>query len=261
MSGIRSGSRSSLIHTAHGTFRVLSSDADEPDARAFVLVHGIGTSHRYLARLHDELARTAPVHSIDLPGFGGLPKPRKAPSVPEMASALATVLDALGLHRPVLVGHSMGAQWVVEVAATRPDLADAVVAIGPVTDSAHRSATAQSVALGVDILGEPPAVNAVVLLDYLRCGPAWFLRETGPMVSYAIEDRVALLSAPFLVLRGGDDPIAGTAWCRRLRDRAADGTMAVVPGHRHVVQFSAPRAVASAISAFLDSRPRASAAI
>ncbi|WP_382307233.1 alpha/beta fold hydrolase [Herbiconiux sp. UC225_62] len=253
--------RSSLIESAGMWFRVLSTveggaravpDASTGrDGRAHVLVHGIGTSHRYLSRLHDEFARTGPVHSIDLPGFGGLPKPPEAPSVPEMAAALADVLDGLGLRRPVLVGHSMGAQWVVELAATRADLASAVVAIGPVADDRHRTLTAQSVALGIDILGEPPVVNAVVFLDYLRCGPAWFLRESGPMLSYPIDERVADLTVPLLVVRGGNDPIAGTAWCRRLRDAAPRGSLAVVPGHRHVVQFTAPRAVASAISTFL----------
>jgi len=230
-------------------FRVLSSGPDAAGAPgpAYVIVHGIGTSHRYSARLHDELAAHSLVHSLDLPGFGGLPKPRFAPSVVQMAAALAEVLDRLEVSGAVLIGHSMGAQWVVEVAAQRPELARGVVAIGPVADDAHRSVAAQSLALAVDVLGEPPDVNVLVFGDYLRCGPSWFLREVRPMVAYPIEDRVAGLPMPFLVIRGADDPIAGTAWCRRLRDRAACGGLAVVSGSRHVVQHTAPRAVASAV--------------
>lgn len=225
----------------------VSAAAHPAQAPVHILVHGIGASHRYLSRLHAELALRGEVHSIDLAGFGGLPKPGHSPSVAEMAEALATALDLLGVPAGVLVGHSMGAQWVVELAVQRPDRATGVVIIGPVADDRHRSLPAQGVALGLDILLEPPDINAVVLLDYLRCGPLWFLRQSKPMLTYPIEQRVADLAVPLLVVRGGLDPIAGTAWCRRLRDLAADGRLAVVPGHRHVVQHSAPRAVASAV--------------
>ena len=212
-----------------------------------VLVHGIGASHRYLSRLHDELARDGEVHSLDLPGFAGLPEPPHAPSVEQMAAALARALDRLDIPRGVLVGHSMGAQWVVELAVQRPDRAAGVVLIGPVADDRHRSLRAQAVALWLDTLLEPPHVNTIVFHDYLRCGPVWFLLEARPMVAYPLERRIAEVEAPVLVVRGGRDPIAGTAWCRRLRDRAFHGRLAVVPGHAHVVQHSAPRAVASAV--------------
>lgn len=62
-------------HTAGGlAFRALSTR--RANAPTYVLLHGIGMSHRYLARLHAELATDAEVHSIDLPGYAGLPKPR-----------------------------------------------------------------------------------------------------------------------------------------------------------------------------------------
>ncbi|MFB2579849.1 alpha/beta fold hydrolase [Herbiconiux sp. P15] len=224
-----------------------SAGSDRATAPVHVLIHGIGASHRYLSLLHDELAQHGEVHSIDLPGFAGLPKPDHAPSVEEMATALARAIDRLDIPRSVLVGHSMGSQWVVELAVQRPDLAAGVVLIGPVSDNEHRSLRAQAVALGLDTLIEPPHVNVVVFQDYLRSGPIWFLREARPMVTYPIEQRVAEVEAPVLVIRGGRDPIAGTAWCRRLRDRAMLGRFAVVPGHGHVVQHSAPRAVASAV--------------
>lgn len=237
-------------------FRAITSLV--PDAPTVVLLHGIGASHRYLSRLHTELAGTLTVHSVDLPGFGGLPKPAESPDVPVMAEALARVLDRLGVRDAVIIGHSMGAQWAVETAVQRPDLARAVVAIGPVADREHRSLLAQGTALARDILAEPPRVNAVVFADYLRCGPVYFLREAGPMIRYPIEDRVSDLTVPLLVVRGGDDPIAGTAWCALLSDRAVRGTLVEVPGHRHVVQHTAPREVAAAVRALMSTIPFAS---
>ncbi len=234
------------------SYRVISTTAErDPGAARFVLVHGVGTSHRYFARLHDELAADSDTVSVDLPGFGGVAKPDHALEVAETASGLAQVLDALGAGPYILVGHSMGTQWVVELAAQRPDLVQALVLIGPVTDRRRRSMPLQALALARDTVGETPGVNQRVFTDYLRAGPSWYLRQVRRMIDYPIEDRLADVGAPVLVLRGGNDPIARADWSRLLRDRAARGSMAVVPGHRHVVQHTAPRAVASAIRAFV----------
>lgn len=225
-----------------------TADGDPP---AFVLVHGLGTSHRYMARLHRELATVADVHSFDLPGFGGLPKPESSPDVEQTAAALNRLVERLGLDGAVLVGHSMGAQWVVEMAAQRPDLARGVVVIGPVTNDRRRTAVQQFVVLSRDIAGEPPLTNALVLIDYLQCGAIWFMRHLRHMLTYRTEEGAARLAVPLLVIRGGNDPIAPLDWGRRLRDRARRGSLVVVPGHRHNVQHTAPRSVASAITSFV----------
>jgi pimeloyl-ACP methyl ester carboxylesterase len=237
-----------VLRIAGMAFRAITTPGDSAGP-TFVLVHGIGVSHRYLARLHERLSASGTVHSIDLPGFGGLPKPDRAPSVAEMAGAIGDVVAGLGVTDAVLVGHSMGCQWVVELAAQRPGLARLAVIMGPVADSAHRTALAQSLALAVDTLGEPPAANVAVFVDYLRCGPRWYSQQLPFMLGYRIEDRVGDLTVPVLVLRGGKDPIAGLEWCRRLRENARSGALVIIPGSHHVAQMSAPRAVASAILA------------
>ncbi|MCT1476500.1 alpha/beta fold hydrolase [Microbacterium sp. p3-SID336] len=241
-------SRRRLVLTSGLTFRVLDTPRPSGDSGpTVVLVHGIGMSHRYLSRLHAVLAEHTRVVSIDLPGFGGLPKPPYDLSVERMSRALGAVIATLGDDRVVLVGHSMGAQWAVETALQHPELVRAVVPIGPVVDARHRTLTAQARALAVDTLGETPAINAIVFTDYLRCGVRWYLRQARHMIAYPLEERIALLAVPVLVLRGGADPVAGRAWCRRLRDAATVARLVEVPGRHHVVQQSAPRAVADAI--------------
>jgi pimeloyl-ACP methyl ester carboxylesterase len=241
------------------TFRVIHS----PNAsarRTFLLVHGIGMSHRYLRQLHAHLAAGgADVVSIDLPGFGGLRKPERDLDVEAMAAGIAAVLDRSEVREVVAVGHSMGTQWVVELAVQRPDLVSHVVTMGPVADDRHRTALAQARALALDVFGEPPMANWLVLTDYLRCGIPWYLTQLRHMLAYPIEERARLLTRPLLVMRGGHDPVAGKAWCRRLRDAAPDAALVEVPGSPHVVQYRAPRAVSAAIDAFITT-PRAWAA-
>ncbi len=146
-----------LLVTSGLTFRILESPRPAGStAPTVVLVHGIGMSHRYLSRLHAVLADTTRVVSVDLPGFGGLPKPRFDVSIPQMAAGLAQVVASLDDDRVVLVGHSMGVQWAVETALRHPEYVRTVVTIGPVADDAHRTLGAQARALAIDTFGETP---------------------------------------------------------------------------------------------------------
>ena len=237
------------------TFRSRTSPV--PSGAVFVLVHGIGMSHRYLARLHSALRAHGTVVSVDLPGFGGLPKPPHDLDVPLMAGALGGLLDAMETGPVVLVGQSMGTQWVVELAARRPDLTRAVVLIGPVADEHRRTVLQQTGSLALDTLGEPFGANVLVFTDYLRCGPRWYLTQLRHMLGYAIEDRIVQVNVPLLIVRGSRDPIASREWCRRLRAAARHAALVEIPGRVHNAQHSAPRAVSSAILHFCSALPAA----
>ncbi|MFW2513008.1 alpha/beta fold hydrolase [Demequina sp. SO4-13] len=217
----------------------------------FLLVHGIGMSHRYLSRLHGALGAKATTVSLDLPGHGGLPKPGLDVDVPLMARGIAGAIESLDVGPVVVIGHSMGAQWVAELAHQRPDLVKAVVLIGPVVDSRRRTLPAQMAALARDTFGESARVNGIVATDYFRCGVPWYLAQARHMLRYAIEDTLEQLTAPVLIIRGARDPIAGSEWCRQLGDRAAGSRLVEIPRHHHVVQESAPREVAAAIQSFV----------
>jgi pimeloyl-ACP methyl ester carboxylesterase len=239
------------------TFRIISTVRETVANRPpIVLVHGVGMSHRYLQRLHRVLAEVRPTYSVDLPGYAGLPKPRADVDVPTMGRALSEVVSSFTAEPVVILGHSMGAQWVVEAALHRPDLVDMVVTMGPVTDRNHRTATAQVWALTLDTLMESPFANGIVFTDYVRCGVPWYLAQTRHMLAYPIERRVAQLAVPLLVIRGARDPIAGLAWCRQLRDRAAEGHLVQIPQQPHVAQHSRPKAVASAVLDYADRASR-----
>lgn len=234
-------------------FRVWSS-ATEASPPNIVLLHGAGMSHRSFLRLHPLLARSASVHSIDLPGFAGLPAPRRNVPVAAMSDALAEVLGRVLAGPAVLVGHSMGVQWAVETASRHPDLVSGLALIGPVVDDHHRTLGAQALALSRDGLLEPPRVNARVTLDYFRTGPRWFFAQVRHMLAYPIEERVAQLNVPTLLVRGGRDPIAGDAWVERLAARTARGSVLVVPGKGHHVERTAAEPVARGILAMTASR-------
>ena len=103
------------------------------DARlpTVVFIHGGGLDHsswilqsRYLA--HHGYGVLAP----DLPGHGrsGGAALRH---VEELADWVAALIDAAGLARALLIGHSMGALITLECAARHPDKISAIALLGP----------------------------------------------------------------------------------------------------------------------------------
>ena len=247
------------IHADGLSGRVYSSNrpAVSTPEPVYVLVHGIGVSHRYFSRLHHLLAKTATVHSLDLPGFGGTPTPGRQLSIEDYGEFIRLALLQLGITSCVLVGHSMGAQFVVEAAHKSPHLVDQLVLMGPVTDVRRRNPLRQGWDLTLDsLLTETPKTNWLVVSDYVRCGPRWYFTELPVMLRYPMEDRLAMLGTPVLVLRGAQDFVASRTWCKQLAGLAPAGQLVEIPGCGHVVQYKAPDQVARALARFVASRQR-----
>ncbi|MDI2035486.1 alpha/beta fold hydrolase [Paenarthrobacter nitroguajacolicus] len=225
---------------------------DPGNQPAFVLIHGIGVSHRYLARLHAVLAAGAPTYSFDLPGFAGTPRPGRQLQVEDYGAFIAEALASRGIDSYILVGHSMGVQFAIEAALYRPESARQVVLMGPVVDSRHKNVMRQSIALTLDgMLRESPSSNWIVLTDYLRCGPRWYFTELAVMMKYPTEKRLSGIKVPVLILRGSRDHVAGPDWSLRLSRAVAQGRLVEIPGVGHVAQHMRPKAVADAIRSFV----------
>lgn len=216
-----------------------------------VLVHGIGMSGAYFLRLADVLAATHDVYAFDLPGYGAAPRPHRPLTVPELGRVVAGAVGELGLQAPVVVGHSMGCQIVVDTVKDHPGLCAGYVLVGPTVDDSARTLLRQAWRLLRDSLREPPRTNAVVLREYLRMGPLRYLRTARHMLRDRIEQDIRACTPPGLVVRGARDPIARRDWARRLARAAPDARLVEIPGAPHNVQHTGPRELAAACAPFL----------
>jgi pimeloyl-ACP methyl ester carboxylesterase len=102
----------------------------DPERDSVVFIHGTGQDHtiwvlptRYFAR-HGKN-----VLAIDLPGHG---RSGGAPleSIEDMADWIIAVLDAAGLSRAALVGHSLGSLIAIAAAARHPERVRAIALVG-----------------------------------------------------------------------------------------------------------------------------------
>jgi pimeloyl-ACP methyl ester carboxylesterase len=96
-----------------------------------LLLHGITDSGRCWSRLATELAGSYDVIMTDARGHGHSSTSTGEVSIALLAEDVVAVIRALGLQKPCLIGHSMGAVTAAAVAANHPDVVRAIVLADP----------------------------------------------------------------------------------------------------------------------------------
>lgn len=227
--------------------------ASGADAPRVILVHGVGATARYFGPLLRELDGRTPAAAVELPGIGGSSASQLPRDISQQADVLAAWLRETGRHPAVLVGNSMGAQTVVELAVRHPSLVERLVLIGPTMDPAARSPLSQIRRLLVDATVERPSLIALTLSDSLRTRRRAVYRYFRAALDHDIEQRIALVSAPILVMRGERDPVAPRRWARELAAAAPQGRFVEVPDAAHAAHHGRPRLVADLLLDALSS--------
>ena len=79
----------------------------------------------------DHFAQKNAVTALDLRGCGRSDRPPDGYEIPALADDVAGFCRAVGIERPVVVGHSLGGMIAVELAGRRPSLPRALVLVDP----------------------------------------------------------------------------------------------------------------------------------
>ena len=227
------------------------------DAPPVVLVHGLGTSDRWWTPTIPVLAERYRVLAVDLVGFG-----RSAGQPVQLdvaADELAAWAHAIGLERAAWVGHSMGGQVTIDLAARHPHLVERLVLVDaaglPVSKQVSRHLL-NAVRAGpfMPIAAYPVAVECV-----LRCGPVAITRASHQILTTDLEERVRSISAPTLVVWGGRDRLLPPAYGRRLASMIPGARFVELERAGHSPQWEAPTEFEGALLSFLGA-PTAAAA-
>ncbi|MEV5753195.1 alpha/beta hydrolase [Actinoallomurus sp. NPDC052308] len=243
-----------------------------------VLVHGAAESADTWEPVAELLARDHRVYALDLNGSGYTS--RRAPyDLDHQTRQLLAFLDALGLRRPVLVGHSSGAAAIADAALRSPDRVGGLMFLD-----------GDALSTGA---GPPPAFRHLVISPYrttilrLVVRSDWVIRtiysaQCGPgcprldaagveewrrpfqvagaesgiwgMLRYGVPglppDRLTRLRStgmPKAVVYGAEDHVFAKDSAAQTARRIGAPDPTLIPGARHLTLISAPSQVARAV--------------
>jgi pimeloyl-ACP methyl ester carboxylesterase len=94
-----------------------------------ILVNGWTGDHRIFTPQIDHFAKNRRVVAINLRGHGASDAPKQEYTMPGFADDIAWQCTELGLHRPVVIGHSLGGAISLELCGRYPELASGLVMI------------------------------------------------------------------------------------------------------------------------------------
>lgn len=101
------------------------------EGEPLLLVHGLGGSAGNWVEVLPELVRRYRVIAVDLPGHAGSESLPKGATMDDFAAATAVVLDAEGVDRAVVAGHSLGGLVALRLARLRPELVRGLLLVAP----------------------------------------------------------------------------------------------------------------------------------
>ena len=234
-----------------------------------VFLHGYTDSHRSFDLDLARLPRRYHAYALDQRGHGASSKPECCYAQSDFANDVVAFLDALGIERATLVGHSMGSFVAHQVAAEHPERVAKLVLVGSAPTSAGKP-----VVLGlkdaVDALSEP--VDPVFVREFqastfFRPIPASFLdAAVGESLRVPLtvwrqaldgllaEDHSAALgnvAAPTLVVWGDRDGLFSLADQQALDAAIADSTLAVYEQTGHAPHVERPKRFVRDLKKFL----------
>jgi len=190
-----------------GDIRIHVQETGPSTGPAVLLVHGTGAWSEIWRETLTALA-SAGVHAIaiDVPpfGFSGKPHGPAAYSPARQAERIVALLDALGLERVTIVGHSVGARPSVETALAAPRRVEALVLVDPAlgfgaAGSMEFAPNSPSWPLRV-LFGTPLVRNAAMAAVATNSWATRSLFKSFVAKKSAVTDaRVAMLQRPLLV--------------------------------------------------------------
>ena len=253
--------------------------ADELGGQAVLFIHGIGGAGRIWAGQKASFAAAGLVPlAPDLPGYGARP-PVVAMDFEGLAEDVEAFAARSRVHRPILVGHSMGGMIAQTMLRRRPDAYTAAVlaCTSPAFGNADGDFQRKFVADRLDPLDAGKAMTDLAprMVDRMmrpnpdQAGRALAIEVMGAVAAdtyraavrclVAFDERanLARIRIPVLCLAGEMDLSAPSPVVERMAGKIAGARYVCLPGVGHLPNLEAPATFDAAVLHFLEgARPR-----
>lgn len=248
-------------------------ESGAPDGAPIVLLHGIGGNSSLWAPTLRVLAKFR-VLAWDMPGYG-----RSAPlpemTFPALAEALVAMLDAAGVARATLLGHSIGGMVAQEAAALFPDRIEKLVLYATSAAFGSRDPSfaedfvrtrlapldaglgMQGVADGVAkvAFGEAPdpAAEPACRAAMAAVEEASYRATIACLTSFDRREALARIAVPTLLIAGEHDRMSPPKGVARMGEKIPGARVVTIPRAGHFAHLEQPAAFNAALTDFLES--------
>jgi pimeloyl-ACP methyl ester carboxylesterase len=220
-----------------------------------VLLHGLSGSRHWWRFTLPALQESYRVHVPELVGFGRSRGGWRQPTMTQLAGVMREWLAARGLERPHLVGHSMGGQISLHLAAHGLPLRTLTLV------SASGIPRPLRLREAARLLGNalPPrrwgaaGFLPTIALDALRAGPSRLAQSGWHLLADDVRPLLSRIGCPTLVIWGALDPLVPLADGEQLAQGIPAARLVVLAEAAHNPMADLPSEFNRVLSDFLDS--------
>ncbi len=231
--------------------------------RTLMFIHGSGGDHTNWENQYVNLDKDFNILAIDLPGHGQSGG-KGEQEVVRYVEWVKKLVEALGLKKPVLIGHSLGAAISLTFAINYGSLISGIIPVGggvkmPVNQmilDGIRKDTASVIALVVKF--SVTKENRERLSGILTDG----LSAADPEIMYGdflscnrldITAAISRINVPALLVCGADDKMTPPALSQYMKDHIAGAKLALIPEAGHFVMMENVAEFNKAVKEFAQS--------
>lgn len=234
-----------------------------PDRQTLVFIHGSGGHHADWILQYTPLKNTFNVAAIDLPGHGQSAEPGEQ-DVAAYVRWVKKIMAELGIARPILIGHSLGAAICLSFAILHGDEIAAVVPVGggvrmpvnPVILEGLREDPAALIALAAKFSlakSNRERLSELITRTLSRVDPSIIHGDFLACSRLDLTDRVAQIRVPALVVCGTEDKMMPPSLSEALRSQIPGAGLALIPEAGHFVMLENPEPFNRALADFVHS--------
>jgi len=231
---------------------------------SILCLHGSGGNGNVFAELMDRLAETHSPCAFDQPGHGRTGGLDSLGSIERMTDFTRSVLEKLGVVRPVLLGHSMGGAVALDYALRYPQELRAIILCSSaarfeitdelldfeqrVTEGKERRAFRREIFSS----STAPDVMRRAFMEDMKTDPRARYGDLLACREWNAEARLEALALPCLVMVGEDELPSLAQQAELLASRIPGARKQVVSKAAHALPLEAPDALAEALLGFLS---------
>ncbi len=228
-----------------------------------VLLHGWAGSSLIWRRYIEEAKDKYEITAFDIPGFGDSAKMENGYALPKLSSYIYMACKKLGIDNPVIIGHSMGGQLAMYIAACHKNFPRALI----VVDSAERPAKpvsewlrrAEQSDYRTLIEGLVPTFfdklsskeSALMVKEGLKMTRASTIGTLNAIMRMKLYRRIADISCPTLLVFGEHDKNRSIEELQNLKKSIKGSELIIIKNSKHAPMYENTEDFCRVVDSFL----------